>query len=53
MSKHTKTFTISDMERALIKQGMLPPSAQIDRIDMHDDRCIVDILFDADDCIKK
>jgi len=53
MNKHTKTYTISDMGRALISQGMLPPSAQINRIDVHDDRCIVDILFEADDCIKK
>jgi hypothetical protein len=53
MSKHTKSFTVSDLERALIAQGMLPPSAQLHRIDMHDDKCIVDILFEADDCVKK
>jgi len=53
MSNHTKSFTVSDMERALITQGMLPASAQIDRIDVHEDRCIVDILFNADDCVKK
>ncbi|KKN85492.1 hypothetical protein LCGC14_0278150 [marine sediment metagenome] len=53
MSKHTRTYTVQDLNRALIKQGMLPPSAQIDRIDVHEDRCIVDILFDADDCVKK
>ncbi len=53
MSKHTITYTVQDIEKAFIRQGMLPPSAQIDRIDIHDDRCIVDILFEADDCIKK
>lgn len=53
MSKHTRSYTTQDIEKALIRQGMLPPSAQINRIDVHDDRCTVDILFEADDCVKK
>lgn len=53
MSKHTRTYTTQDIEKAFISQGMLPPSALINRIEVHADRCIVDILFEADDCVKK